>query len=174
MRWLARLTLRTMPLLAMAACSHDPIRYIPEADRNMLQAQARLGNGGDGGNASISVDEMLRRAKEGDATKPAPTRVVLHFGADAIQPDAAQRDTLRAFAATAGAATAGPPTVVVSSRPGSFDDPGTPVLGPRRAVAVSHELAAMVADVRVKFEPSLPPDVVVVSLGGSGSPRATP
>ena len=161
MSWPARLTLRILPLLAVAGCSHDPILYIPSTDRTMLQAQARLGNADDGGKGPISVDEMLRRAKQGDSGPAAASSVVLHFGGDTVQPDAAQRDTLWRFATKTGAET-----LVVSSRPGSFSDPATPVLGPRRAVAVSHELSAIVPNVQVRFEAALPPDVVVVSLGG--------
>jgi len=157
-----------MAVLA-AACAHDPIRYIPETDRAMLQAQDRLGNG-DAAGQPISVDEMLRQAKAtgdkangakatGDSKAPA-NRVVIRFDGDTVLPDAAQRATLRSFAeqAHAGALT-------VTSHPGSFDDAGSPVLGQRRAIAVSRELAGIVTDVQMRFEPDVPPGIVEVSLG---------
>lgn len=167
-----RLLAGTLAALA-AACSHDPIRYIPETDRAMLQAQDRLGNGDANGRA-ISVDEMLRRAKStGDSKAPA-SRVMIRFDGDAVQPDTAQRDTLRRFAEQAHAAS-----LTVTSRPGSFEDAGSPVLGQRRAIAVSRELSGVVADVQMRFEPGLPPGVVVVSLGrpaarGSGPDNPAP
>jgi hypothetical protein len=173
MRWpalsyaTARIAACTMAVLA-AACSHDPIRYIPETDRTMLEAQDRL-NGGQGTGEAISVDEMLRRAKSSGDSKAAPSRVVIRFDGDTVQPDAAQRDTLRRFAAQAHTAS-----LTVSSHPGSFDDPGSPVLGQRRAIAVSRELSDVVPDVQVRFEPGLPPGVVVVSQGRPALRDAAP
>jgi hypothetical protein len=177
MRWLppcrvfSWATIRTLPLIPAAlaaACAPDPIRYIPATDRAMLQAQDRMSNGGAAGQP-ISVDEMLQRAKTTDEGKPASTRVVLRFEGDIVQPDAAQRDTLRRFAA---AAHSGSLTVI--SHPGSFDDAGSPVLGQRRAIAVSRELSGVVADVQMRFEPSVPPGVVVVSLGRPAVRAAAP
>ncbi len=167
MRWLARIpvvvstavrTVASVVALTVAGCSHDPIRYIPETDRTMLETQDRLG-GGLGSGGPISVDEMLRRAKSADNGKGAASRVVIRFDGDAVQPDAAQRDTLRRFAAQVGAGS-----VTVTSRPGTFDETGT-VLGPRRAIAVSRELSDIIPDVQMRFEAGLPPGVVVVSLG---------
>jgi hypothetical protein len=177
MRWLSRCqvlsqaTARTLPWIMTvlaAACSHDPIRYIPETDRAMLQTQDRLSNGGANGQP-ISVDEMLQRAKTTGAGKAASTRVLIRFDGDTVQPDAAQRDTLRRFAEQAHAGS-----LTVTSRPGSFDDPGSPVLGQRRAIAVSRELSGVVADVQMRFEPGLPPGVVVVSLGRPAAQAAEP
>nr|WP_294550158.1 hypothetical protein [uncultured Rhodopila sp.] len=168
MRWLSRRqilsqsTIRTLPwmLAALAAaCAHDPIRYIPETDRTMLQAQDRLGNG-DGNGQPISVDEMLRRAKTTGESKPPSTRIMIRFDGDTVQPDAAQRDTLRRFAEQAHAGS-----LTVISHPGNFDDAGSPVLGQRRAIAVSRELSDIVADVQMRFEPAVPPGIVVVSFG---------
>jgi hypothetical protein len=168
MRWLCRrqmlsyATVRALPWFLAglaAACSHDPIRYIPETDRTMLQAQERLGNG-DGAGQPISVEEMLRRAKTTGESKAPATRVVIRFDGDTVRPDAAQRDTLRRFAAQAHAGS-----LTVISHPGNFDDAGSPVLGQRRAIAVSRELSDIVADVQMRFEPGVPPGIVVVSLG---------
>lgn len=168
---LTHATVRTlawiMALLA-AACSHDPIRYIPETDRAMLQAQDRLGNG-DASGQPISVDEMLRRAKTTAESKAPASRVMIRFDGNAVQPDAAQRDTLRRFAEQSHAGS-----LTVTSRPGSFEDAGSPVLGQRRAIAVSRELSGLVADVQMRFEPGLPPGVVVVSLGRPAARAAEP
>jgi hypothetical protein len=154
----------------LSGCSHDPIRYIPETDRTMLQSQERLG-AGQGSGGPISVDQMLRNAKSSEA-KLTDSRVVIRFDGDSVQPDAAQRETLHQFAVRSRAAV-----VTVTSRPGSFDDAGSPVLGQRRAVAVSRELSGMIADVQVRFEAGLPPGVVVVSLGRpvmhDGAPRTS-
>nr|WP_294517468.1 hypothetical protein [uncultured Rhodopila sp.] len=157
-----------MMALLVAACSHDPIRYIPETDRAMLQAQDRLGTG-DRTGQPISVDEMLQRAKSTAENKASPSRVVIRFDGDAVQPDAAQRDTLRRFAEQSHTGS-----LTVTSHPGSFDDAGSPVLGQRRAIAVSRELSAVVADVQMRFEPEVPPGVVVVSLGRPAPPAVAP
>nr|WP_294508852.1 hypothetical protein [uncultured Rhodopila sp.] len=163
----ARLLPWTLAALVVA-CSHDPIRYIPETDRTMLQAQDRLGTGqGTGG--PISVDEMLQRAKASPDSKTAPARLVIRFDGAAVQPDAAQRDTLRRFAEQAHAGS-----LTVTSHPGSFDEAGSPVLGQRRAIAVSRELSDVVADVQMRFEPDVPPGVVVVSLGRPAARSAEP
>jgi hypothetical protein len=156
-----------MAVLA-AACSPDPIRYIPETDRTMLQAQDRLGHG-DGNGQPISVDEMLRRAKTTGESNEPPSRVMIRFDGDAVQPDSTQRDTLRHFAEQAHAGS-----LTVTSHPGSFDDAGSPVLGQRRAIAVSRELSEVVADVQMRFDPGVPAGVVVVSPGRPAARAAEP
>jgi hypothetical protein len=156
--------------LLVAGCSNDPIRYIPEADRNMLQAQERLGNG-DGHGSPITVEQMLRGVKAanagagaGAAAGAAPVnRILLRFDGDSVLPSEDEVDRLHRFALSANASS-----LTVSSRPGNFDDPGSPVLGQRRAIAVSRELTGLVPDVQLHFDPALPPDVVVVSRGGAG------
>lgn len=105
-------------LLVLGGCSHDAIRYIPETDRTALQVQDRLGGNGSGAPAGkISVEEMLRRARTGDAiTNAAPSRILIKFQGQQVQPDQTQRDTLRRFAADA---PGGPGQLTVSSRPGA-------------------------------------------------------
>ncbi len=149
----------------LAACSHDPVHYIPEADR---RAAASDGSG------PISVDELLARVRSSESTAPesatqagtmqaeTPGRIVMRFADNAIQPDAGQREALRQFAAASLAARQ---PVVVSSRPGSFDDPGQKVLGQRRAIAVARELSSVAGDVETHFDAALPADVVVVTQG---------
>jgi hypothetical protein len=88
-----------------------------------------------------------------------PGRLLVRFEGAAVTPDAGQRASLRDFAGTSGGRR-----LVVASRPGGFDDPGAPVLGQRRAVAVARELSALVADVDMRFDPALPPGVVVVTM----------
>lgn len=147
--------------LGLAACAHDPIRYIPPEDRTALEAQARLSSApGDG--QGITVDQMLARAKTSAATPAPSSRILIRFEGEAVQPDAAGQEQLRAFAARLPSAAM---PVVVSSRPGEFGDPGSPLLGQRRAVAVSRVLAGSSNNVEVRFDTALPPDVVVVSTG---------
>jgi len=167
MRWPAhRLTLPLALAILLAGCTNDPIRYIPPGDRTTLQSQARLGESDAGAaNGAISVDELLRRAKTNEAAPPPPSRILLHFDGATIQPDGAQRATLRDFAERLHA------RLVVSSRPGSFDDPGAPLLGQRRAVAVSRELAPFATDVEMRFVPSLPPGVVMVAAADAPADR---
>lgn len=147
--------------LLLAACSQDPVHFIPEADR---RAGATEGAG------PISVNEMLSRVRTSDSTEHETAgRIIMRFAGDAVQPDAEQREALRQFATAA--ITARQP-VVVSSRPGGFDDPGQKVLGQRRAVAVARELSSVAGDVETRFDAALPPDVVVVTQGAS--PAAPP
>lgn len=149
-----------MLALLLGGCSHDPIRYIPQTDRAMLQTQERLGDGQSAA-GPITVEEMLRRAKASEPAKAASEKVVIRFNGEAVQPDAAQRDQLQRFAISLPNKTV---PVVVSSRPGSFDDAGAAVLGQRRALAVSRTLSGLLPDITVRFEEMLPPDIVVVSL----------
>ncbi len=89
-----------------------------------------------------------------------PGRLLVRFEADAVSPNPSQRAELRQFAqASPGTAR----RFWVTSRPGSFEDTGTPVLGQRRAVAVARELSSVSPDVELRFDPALPPGVVVVT-----------
>ncbi len=146
---------RALPLcLVLAACSQDPVRYIPEAERTAAAAEVAR---------PISVDEMLARTRNSNAAPASsistvPGRLLIRFDGAAITPDAGQKASLREFAASTGGRS-----LMVASRPGSFDDPGTPVLGQRRAVAVARELSSVAQDVEMRFDPALPPGVVVVT-----------
>lgn len=155
-------------LLALSACQNDPIRYIPPEDRTLLQTQARL-DASPGEGKGITVQEMLQRAKTNAAGPVPSSRVLVRFLGGAVEPDAAGQEQLRAFAAQLPAP--GLP-VVVSSRPGDFTDPAAPVLGQRRAVAVSRLLAGRVGNVQLRFDAALPPDVVVVRAGLPGEVAA--
>lgn len=139
----------------LAACSHDPVHYIPEVDRREAASEAA---------GPISVDQLLARLRSNAATAPAamPGRIVMRFTENTVQPDADQRETLRQFAAASLAARQ---PVVVSSRPGSFDDPGQKVLGQRRAIAVARALSSVAGDVETRFDATLPANVVVVTQG---------
>lgn len=140
--------------LLLAACSQDPVRYIPEEDRRAAAADKAT---------PISVSEMLANARHESLAPAAPSgRLLVHFQGDTVTPDPAQRASLWQFASNASAARQ---KLLVASRPGNFDDPGSPVLGQRRAVAVARELSAVVKDVEMRFDPALPPDVVVVTQG---------
>ena len=103
---------------------------------------------------------MLSRIRSDGSGQP--DRLLVRFDGAAIQPDAAQKASLRQFASAAQAAHQ---PLRVASRPGSFEDAGAPVLGQRRAVAVARELSAVIGDVEMKFDPALPPGVVVVTQG---------
>ena len=165
------MTRRCIALLAvcgLAACTHEPIEYIPLDDRALLQAQARLGQAPGQSAGAIPVDEMLRRARAAgdtsDASDPAPatpSRLVLQFKGDAVQPDAEQKKALSGFASSMQGRS-----VTVLSRPGGFDG-ATALLGQRRALAVAHELSAAMPDVDLKFTPDAPADVVIVSAAGA-------
>lgn len=56
-------------LVGLAACSHEPIEYIPSADRALLLAQSRLGDSGSAAKP-VSVDQMLRQARVGPDAAP--------------------------------------------------------------------------------------------------------
>lgn len=164
-------------MLSVAACSHEPLSYIPQADRVQLQAEARMGEAG-GGGRPISVDDMLRNARAAapaDPNAPAPSvpgRLLVRFDGSAVQPDAAQREALRRFATAALADRHG---LLVRSEPGSFAGNDASVLGPRRAVAVSRELSDIAPNVDVRFDTALPAGVVVVTwappAGNTGAAR---
>lgn len=141
-------------VLALAACEHEPLDYIPPTDRALLQAQARLGDAG-GPARPLSVDEMLRRARTANAAA-APDRLVLQFAPDAAQLDEAQKAQLSQFATSARGRA-----VSVTARRGTGD---ASLLGPRRAVAVARALSTSLTDVRLRFTPDSPTDAVVVSL----------
>ena len=159
--------------LALAACEHEPMEYIPPADRAMLQAQARMGEAGSAARP-VTVDEMLARAKASSAGGTAKTQggtpapLVLQFSAGAVQPDEAQKQSLTGFATAAR----GRPIAVIArpSAPGGE----TALLGQRRAMAVARALQPSVPDVDLKFTPDAPPDVVVVRLESGDMQRATP
>jgi hypothetical protein len=140
--------------LLLAACSQDPLLYIPEAERRAA-AVAAAGPAG-----PVSVEDMLARARTNESGTAAPARLLVRFEGTAVQPDAAQRESLRTFAMTAQEARQ---KLMVASRPGQFEDPGAPVLGQRRAVAVARVLSTGTIDVGMRFDPALPPGVVVVT-----------
>ena len=158
-------------LVGLAACSHEPMEYIPPGERDLLKAQARLGESG-GGSQPVSVDEMLQRARgqaQASAAAAADSkRLVVQFTGDAVQLDDAQRKSLDAF----GAAVGNLPVVVTGQR-GSFGG-ASPLLGQRRAVAVANALSATLANVDVRFMPNVPDNVVVVAVGSTGPESAQP
>lgn len=137
--------------LLLAACSPDPVKYIPEADRR---------DPGPNPGAPITVDQLLARARLADPAA-ASARLLVRFDGTTLTLTEAQRADVRQFAAGAGR----PRKLLVSSRPGAFDDPGAPVLGQRRAIAVARELTTAGGDVEMRFDPALPPGVVVVTQG---------
>lgn len=139
-----------MMTLLLAACSPDPVKYIPEADRR---------DPGPNPGTPITVDQLLARARLADPAA-ASARLVVRFDGAVLTLTEAQRAELRQFAV-------GAPTrkLQVSSRPGAFNDPGAPVLGQRRAIAVARELTAAGGDVDMRFDTALPPGVVVVTQG---------
>jgi hypothetical protein len=152
-------------LLALSACSNPPMRYIPTADRSLLDAERRLGQDGDPADKSgVSVSQMLDRARNGDTTQVAATgpatRVLLHFDGDAVQPNSSQRAQLVSFAS----AHRSGPTVLVTSHADAVEA-GAQLMDQRRAVAVSRELATSVPDVSIRFDPNIPEGLVVVSSG---------
>lgn len=139
--------------LLLAACSPDPVKYIPEADRR---------DPGPNPGAPITVDQLLARARLADPTKPGiPGRLLVRFDGTALALTEAQRSDLREFANRITM----PRKLLVSGRPGGFDDPGAPVIGQRRAIAVARELTAAGAEVEMRFDTALPPGVVVVTQG---------
>jgi hypothetical protein len=130
----------------------------------MLQAEARLGEGkASGPKGPISVAELVARASGGSAGQGGTT--VLRFEPGTVQPDLAQRETIHQFAQAQPGAT----SATVASRPGNFTDG---LIGQRRAVAVSRELANYIPDVAVQFNPQLPEGVVVLSRGAANQARS--
>lgn len=148
----------------LVACSNDPLSYIPQQDRAFLQAQRRLGADGGASGSPISVEALLDQARGGEPAGPAAAsnRVALRYDGDAIQPDAGQREVIRRFAAQAREQGL---RVTVVSRQDSFDAPGVPLLGQRRATAVARELETVVPDVDLRFDPGAPAGIVVLSGG---------
>ncbi len=149
--------------LGLAACEHEPLEYIPPADRALLQAQARMGDGG-GTQGPVSVEDMLRRARAAPDSA-VPAKLVLQFSRDAVTLDDAQKQSLAQFAAAAKEKS-----VTVQSRRGGFDGSAA-LAGQRRAMAVARELTGHVAAIELRFAPDTPDDVVVV---GAASPGAAP
>ena len=146
-----------LPLLA-SACAHEPMEYIPPADRSMLQAQARLG--GDESAApkeGIPVDEMLARARTQNSDAAAAGRLVLHFAAGDAAPDAGQKVQIAAFAR----ATGGAPLRVIARKRSLSED--TALLTQRRAVAVAKMLAASTPNVDITFAVTTPGDEIIIT-----------
>jgi hypothetical protein len=156
--------LLSLPLLG--ACTTDPIRFIPPTDRTLLEAQARLGEGGAGRQTGgrITVADLLAkaRAESPAAQGPAPrTGLVLRYTAIQVQPDEAQRRDIEAFAA----AVRGTPLVTVASRPAGFDGGDASLIGERRALAVARLIRPEVPNVELRFEAAIPQGEVLVLLG---------
>lgn len=170
------MTRRHLPLclgLLLAGCEHEPMEYIPPADRALLQAQARLAGGGSGA-GPVTVQDMLARARDaktpdgptGTASR-APEPLVLRFASGVVMPDAQQRETLGGFATAAQGRR-----LIVLSRPGVASG-ATPMLGQRRAMAVARALRQDESEIELRFSSDAPPDVVVVSLGDGAQRQAT-
>ncbi|WP_431268581.1 hypothetical protein [Dankookia sp. P2] len=110
-----------LSLLPLAACAPDPIRFIPPTDRTLLEAQARLGEGGAARQPGrITVAELLAKARAESPTAPGPaarTGLVLRYAATQVQPDDTQRRDVESFAA----AVRGAPLVTVASRPAGYE-----------------------------------------------------
>jgi len=137
--------LLTIPLLALlAACGDNAMRYIPPSDRALLEAEARLGRGAPAGtDGRTTVADLLARAR-GEGGGGAETRtgaLTLRFEGTEVQPDAVQRQRLRAFAT----ANRGARLVVTGGR----GDPA--MLGERRAIAVARALEPDAPDVQLRF-----------------------
>ena len=158
------------PLLAVACAQSDPMRYIPQGERNLLQAEARLGDtpGRTATGGRISVDELLARARTAEAGAGARQAepLVLRFTPGAVQPDAAQREAIERFAARAAGA---PRVVVVGRRAATLAGPEA-LLGQRRAVAVARLLEPSLPEVETRFEPGVAADEILLVAGG-GAPR---
>ena len=143
-----------LPMLALAACSPEPIEYIPPHDRTLLQAEARMGGAG-GGTSAISVEQMLQRARTRPDSGVMASRLMLQFSGEAVALDEAQKQSLAQFANGAQ----GRPVTVLGRRANSAS-----MLSQRRAVAVARVLSASLPAVDVKFSPDVPPDAIIVSL----------
>lgn len=146
-------------LLLIAGCADDPMRRIPPSDRALLEAEARLGGGPAAPDGRTTVADVLARAR-GEA--PGGSTLVLSFAGGAVQPDAAQRDQLAAFARR------GAGRVVVT---GGRGDPA--LLGERRAVAVARALEADLPEVELRFATGAAPDQVRIARE-AGTPLAQP
>jgi hypothetical protein len=161
---LRRASLLLLPLVA--ACNPDPIRFIPPTDRTLLEAQARLGEGGTARQPGrITVAELLAKARAESPAAQGPAArsgLVLRYTATQVQPDDAQRRDVEAFAA----AVRGAPLVTVASRPAGFAGGDSSLLGERRALAVARLIRPEVPNVELRFEAAVPPGEVVVLLGG--------
>ncbi len=162
---------RLLPLLPLlGACQQEPMRYIPQADRTLLQAQARLGEGGVAAatpQSRTSVADMLARARSAD---PAPARLVLRYAATEVLPDAAQRAVLVNFAT----ANRGAPRVVVVARSGGLAGEDA-LLSQRRALAVARLLEADFREVQLRFEREAPAgQVLVLRDAGTGLAIGSP
>ena len=154
-----------LPLMALSACSPEPIDYIPPTDRALLQAQARLGgSGADAG--PVSVADMLSRARNAPAAQAASPPLVLQFAGDAVALDEAQKQSLAHFAATAKGRR-----ITVLSRRAGFEG-GAALLGQRRALVVAHELSPDGGDIELRFADDAPADSVVVSLAAAPATAA--
>jgi hypothetical protein len=165
---MARGVLIGMTVLGLAACTHEPMDYIPQGERTLLKAQARMGEGGVSGQP-VSVDEMLQRARgQSQAASADRQRLVVQFSGDAVMLDDAQRKSLTAFSAAVGNAP-----VVVTGQRGGFAG-GSPLLGQRRAVAVANALSVTLTSVDVRFVPNIPDNIVVVSTGSAGPESTQP
>lgn len=160
---------RILPLLAalplLGCVANDPIRYIPQNERNLLQAEAQLGDtpGRAPSAGRISVEELLGRARTAAAAPQAGIAepLVLRFAAGATQPDDAQRAAIEAFAERA----AGSPRVLVVGRR------ATALAGPdafaaqRRAVAVARLVEPRIPGVEIRFEPNAAAEDIVLIAG---------
>jgi hypothetical protein len=149
--------LLTIPLVVLlAACGDNAMRYIPPSDRALLEAEARLGRGAPAdAEGRTTVADILARARGQAASGPAagPGALVLRFEGDQVQPDAAQRERLRAYAA----ANRGARLVVTGGR----GDPA--MLGERRAVAVARLLEPDIPEVQLRFASGAGADVVQIA-----------
>jgi len=158
---MARGILIVTGLLALGACAHEPMDYIPPSDRTLLQAQARMGDGSVAGQP-ISVQDMLQRARGHADSVADGRRLVVQFSGDAATLDDAQRQSLAKYAAAAG----GAPVTVTGQRAGFTGNAA--LLGQRRAVAVARLLSETLPVVDVRFVADLPDNIVVVAPGTSG------
>ena len=157
---------RLLPLLPLlAACQQEPISYIPQADRTLLQAQARLGEGGTAAAtppARTSVSEMLSRIRGSEPA--APARLVLRYAGTEVLPEPAQREELTRF----GAANRGAAKAVVIARPSAAGGEAG-LLSQRRALAVARLLEADFREVQLRFEREAPAgQVLVLRDAGTG------
>ncbi|TDH63057.1 hypothetical protein E2C06_08675 [Dankookia rubra] len=153
-------------LLPLVACAPDPIRFIPPTDRTLLEAQARLGEGGAARQPGrITVAELLAKARAESPAAQGPaarTGLVLRYMAAQVQPDDAQRRDVEAFAVAARGAA----LVTVASRPAGYDGGEASLIGERRALAVARLIRPEVPNVELRFEAAIPQGEVLVLLGG--------